>query len=324
MLLSSVFRSQSVFVLTLSVLVLGAFEAWAAPSAPRVLVVDKATRELTLFVDGRPAARYPVSFGLDPVSDKRRIHDLATPEGLYVVAYKKSRTRFFRTLGLSYPNVADAQRGLAAGVVNEAGYRRVLRTARKGQAGPCDTGLGCAIAIHGGGVYRGNGGGPVRDWTEGCIALDNADMLELFNLCRPGDHVLVLNSGRNLFGLIRPFTRNSRLDDEGLPICPEGVCTYETMLRTWLGTVRVTVREGREVSLEVVISGEGGTVLALADRNADGEISFLDSVTGSMADPASPESAYALIRSAVIVSLSSGTLPVAGPEETLAVSGRLD
>ena len=304
--------------------VCSASDVGVARAAQRVLIVDKALRELRVLVDGRLTASYPVSFGLDPISDKRRIHDLATPEGLYFISFRNSRTRFFRTLGLSYPNIADAQRGLAEGIVTEAGYRKVLRAARKALPAPCDTGLGCAIAIHGGGVYRGNGGSPVRDWTEGCIALDDRDMLELFNLCRPGDPVLVFNSDRTLFGLIRPFTQNSRLDDEGLPVCPEGVCTSETVLRTWLGTARVTVREGQEVSLDVVVSGEAGTVLALTDRNADGEISFLDSVAGSMADASSPESAYGLIRSAVIVALSSGEMPAAGPQGALAVSGRLD
>ena len=324
MLLPPDFRSQTLFAVLIVFFAAGALEAGSTAAAPRILVVDKASQELAVFVDGRVAARYPVSFGVDPVSDKRRIHDLATPEGLYFITYRKDRTRFFRTLGLSYPSIADAQRGLAEGIVNEAGYRKVLRAARKALPAPCDTGLGCAIAIHGGGVYRGNGGSPVRDWTEGCIALDNGDMLELFNLCRPGDPVLVFNSDRNLFALIRPFTQNDRLDDAGLPVCPDGVCTYGATLRTWLGTARLTVREGREVSLEVVVSGEEGTVLALTDRNADGEISFLDSVGGTMADLSSPESAYGLVRSAVIVALSSGELPVAGTEGALAVSGRLD
>ncbi|MFO7495237.1 MAG: L,D-transpeptidase [Desulfobacterales bacterium] len=59
----------------------------AGPSFPseRVLVIDKAAKKLTVFVDGRQAARFPATFGIDPVSDKRRINDLATPEGLLII-----------------------------------------------------------------------------------------------------------------------------------------------------------------------------------------------------------------------------------------------
>ncbi|MGD8541252.1 MAG: L,D-transpeptidase, partial [Desulfobacteraceae bacterium] len=63
----------------------------AEPSYPfkRIIVIDKAAKKLTLFVDGRQTARFPASFGIDPLSDKRRNNDLATPEGLYFITYKK-------------------------------------------------------------------------------------------------------------------------------------------------------------------------------------------------------------------------------------------
>ena len=325
MLLLHNFRSQLLFLFLLAFSASG-LQA-AEPSARRIVVVDKATRELTLYVGGRQAARFPVSFGVDPVSDKVRAHDLATPEGLYAITYHKSRTRFHRTLGLSYPNLADAQRGLASGLVSAAGYTRVRKAALASRQTPCDTGLGCAIAIHGGGVYRQFGEFRERDWTEGCIALDNRDMDKLFNLCRVGDPVLIINGARGLFGLVRPFTQVPDLAEDGLPVCPDGVCAYEARLRTWLGPTGVTIREGEGygVSLEVVVYGEGGRpVLAVTDRNPYGEISFLDSVQGAMADAADPDSAYALLRSAVLVALSGGEIPVVDGGRPLAVFRRLD
>lgn len=292
----------------------------------RVVVIDKAVKELSIFQDGQRVARFPASFGIDPVSDKRRVHDLATPEGLYSVTSRNSRSRFHRSLGLSYPNLADAQRGLSEGVVSAAGYGRVLQAVRQGRLAPCDTGLGCAIAIHGGGVYRPFGEFRERDWTEGCVALDNRDMEVLFDLCRPGDPVLILNSSRSLFGIVRPFTEAARLDDRGMPACLDGICSYQTTLRTWLGRTEVTVREGREVSLEVVVRDEGsGTpALVLVDRNADGELSFLDSATGPLADAAAPDSAYRLVKSAIVVALASGEIPHGGAWPPLAVFPRLD
>lgn len=307
------FRSQLLFVLLLTFSVTAVLAAGPPYAPKRVLVIDKAAKELTVFVDGRQAARFPASFGIDPLSDKRRINDLATPEGLYFITYKKNRTRFFRTLGLSFPNPADAQRGLAAGIVTVEEYRRILDAARRLRPVSCDTGLGCGIAIHGGGVYRQIGEVTERDWTEGCIALDDRDMEVLFNLCRPADPVLIFNSARNLFGIIRPFTQVRNLDDKGLPVCPDGVCAYQADLRTSLGLARVTVREGRShgFSLEVVAYDEGGEspALVLVDRNADGTMSSLDSARGRIADASTPESAYELVRSAIVAALSTGGLP---------------
>lgn len=306
-------RSQLLFVLLIAFCVPAAPAAEPSYPSKRVIVIDKAAKKLTVFVDGRQAARFPASFGIDPLSDKRRNNDLATPEGLYFITYKKGRTRFFRTLGLSFPNLADAQRGLAAGIVSVEEYGRILKALRRSRPAPCNTGLGCAIAIHGGGVYRQFGESMERDWTEGCVALENSDMAVLFNTCRPGDPVLILNSARNLFGIIRPFTQVANLDGKGLPVCPDGVCAYQADLRTRLGRTRVTVKEGRShgVSLEVVVHDEGGNrpALILVDRNADGEISFLDSVQGPIADGAAPASAYEWVKSAIVAALSSGGMP---------------
>lgn len=319
------FRSQFLF---LFLCVFFALDAQADGHAVRkIVVIDKALKALTVYDAGRRVASFPVTFGVDPVSDKVRAHDLATPEGLYVITYHKNRTRFHRTLGLSYPNLADAQRGLASGVVSPAGYRRIRKAVQRGGQPPCDTGLGCAIAIHGGGVYRQFGEFRERDWTEGCVALDNRDMEALFSICRDGDPVLIFNGSRNLCDLIRPFTQARDLDAAGMPVCPEGVCTYEARLRTWMGATSVTIREGEGgTSLEVVVSEEGreGPILAVTDRNADGHISFLDSVRGAIADASTPDSAYELLRSSVVVALAAGEIPDAPGAGRLAVFRRLD
>lgn len=173
-----------------------------------------------MFLDDRPVARFPASFGIDPKSDKHKAFDCATPEGLYMVTNKNDRSRFHRTLGLSYPNPANAEKALAEGVISLAGYTRIRDAAWKSRPAPCNTGLGCGIAIHGGGVYRYFGVNRERDWTEGCVALDNTDMDWLFRFCRPGDPVLIFHSGKNLYGTIRPFTRSTRFDGSGVPLCP--------------------------------------------------------------------------------------------------------
>lgn len=311
------FRSQSAIFFLLFFIVSSAQAVGVVHAAQHVVIIDKARRELAVCTDGRETARFPATFGVDPLSDKSRAHDLATPEGLYFIAYRKVRTRFHRTLGLSFPNLADAQQGLAAGVVSGTGYARILDAVRKSRPAPCDTGLGCGIAIHGGGVFRQFGEFRERDWTEGCVALDNRDIEALFNLCGPGDPVLIFNSGRNLRGILRPFAEVRDLDGQGRPVCPDGVCAYEVRLMTSLGMTKAVIREGKAygMSLEAEVCGPGSgrePRLVLTDRNADGEMSFLDSATGSIAGNSSPQAVYDMLREAVVEALSAGVMPVGG------------
>jgi hypothetical protein len=304
------FPSQTIVFLILTVAVMNSFAAHAWSASQRCLVVDKAKRELVLFKDGRKIAAYPVSLGVDPVSDKRRAHDFATPEGQYFISYKKDPSQYHRTLGLSYPSPADAEKALAGGVISKAEYAKILDAARRSRPGPCGTGLGCGIAIHGGGVFRQFGASMERDWTEGCVALDNRDMDRLFNLCRQGDRVVIFNSASSLFALARPFSQASELDARSQPLCPQGVCAYEARFATTLGRMVVRLTEGALWSVQAAVyaPGDSGEILlTLSDRNADGQMSFLDSVGGPLAHGRSPEEVYAMVRQAVVRSLSDGS-----------------
>lgn len=304
------FPSQTIVFLILTVVVMNSLAAHAWSASQRCLVVDKAKRELVLFKDGRKIAAYPVSLGVDPVSDKRRAHDFATPEGLYFISYKKDPSQYHRTLGLSYPSPADAEKALAGSVISEAEYARILDAARSSRPGPCGTGLGCGIAIHGGGVFRQFGASMERDWTEGCVALDNSDMDRLFTFCRQGDRVVIFNSASSLFALARPFSHVSELDARGQPLCPQGVCAYEARFATSLGRVVVRLTEGALWSVQAVVyaPGDSGEILlTLSDRNADGQMSFLDSVGGPLAHGRSAEEVYAMVRQAVARALSDGS-----------------
>ncbi len=304
------FPSQTIVFLILTVAVMIFPVDESRSEARRCLVVDKAARELVVFKDGRRMAAYPVSLGVDPVSDKRKVRDYATPEGLYFISYKKDPSQYHRTLGLSYPNIADAEKALASGVISASEYARIMDAFRRSRPGPCGTGLGCAIAVHGGGIFRQFGPHRERDWTEGCVALDNADMDRLFAFCRPGDRVVIFNSAANLFGLARPFSRAIVFDAQGLPLCPQGVCTYEAEFATTLGRTAVRITEGVQWSVQAVVYGPGDPgeiLLTLFDRNADGRMSFQDSVEGPLAEGRTPEEVCAMVRQAVVDALSSGT-----------------
>jgi len=73
---------------------------------------------------------------------------------------------------LSYPSIADARRGLASRLIDKATYLKIVQAVRAGEVPPQHTALGGSIRIH--------GGGGKRDWTLGCIGLDDEDAIALF------------------------------------------------------------------------------------------------------------------------------------------------
>jgi hypothetical protein len=156
---------------------------------PSLLRYDAGTRRfepapsLTVWMEKTPVRTYPLSLGCDPVGDKEQRGDYRTPEGDFYVCRKNARSRFFKALFLSYPNQEDAARGLADGLITQAEHDRIVQAIGQGGVPPMDTALGGDICIHGGGV------GP--NWTEGCLALTNDDVAELFALVPVGTRVRI-------------------------------------------------------------------------------------------------------------------------------------
>ena len=155
--------------------------AGAAESRCRILV-KKGERKLYLYVSigGKESLvkTYHISLGNNPVGSKRRQGDGATPEGDYFITHKNSRSSYYLSLGVSYPNIADADRGLKDGLITKAEHQAIVAAIHAGTKPPQNTGLGGDIFIHGGGT--GKLFGLVRDWTLGCVALENDEIKELF------------------------------------------------------------------------------------------------------------------------------------------------
>lgn len=154
----------------------------AAIRNPRI-VVHKARRELLVFSGETLLKKYRAALGSNPVPPKERQGDRATPEGTYVVCRKNPQSRFFLSLGLSYPNPADAERGLRTGLVTRRQHRQIVESARTGACPPWDTALGGQIFIH--------GRGSATDWTWGCVALDDDDIRELYARVPVGTPVVI-------------------------------------------------------------------------------------------------------------------------------------
>jgi len=150
--------------------------------SPRILV-KKSERKLLLFSGNKLVRTYPIGLGLSPVGDKVRQGDRRTPEGDFYIFTKNDKSAFYLSLGVSYPNAAHAERGLRDGLITKEQYLAIMQALRTGTAPPQNTRLGGDIYIHG------NGAG--SDWTWGCVALDDRDIRELFNVIPVGTPVRI-------------------------------------------------------------------------------------------------------------------------------------
>jgi murein L,D-transpeptidase YafK len=149
----------------------------ATPAASRAkalladsLVLDKSDRQLTLFYRGAVVRKYGVALGKNPVGDKERRGDGRTPEGLYYIEGRNPQSKYHLALRISYP---------------DASHR--VRAEKRGLSAGGD------IMIHGlpkafatvGALHR------QQDWTEGCVAVTNEEIEEIWRAVPNGARILI-------------------------------------------------------------------------------------------------------------------------------------
>jgi murein L,D-transpeptidase YafK len=147
------------------------------------IVVKKNERKLYLYRDDQIAKTYTIVLGFAPDGDKEKRDDGKTPEGEFYVAAKNPESKFTLSLGLSYPNLEDAERGLASGLITAEQHAAILLAIQEKRMPPQDTSLGSEIYIHGGGTEK--------DWTKGCMALDDVEIRELYEVVPAGTKVII-------------------------------------------------------------------------------------------------------------------------------------
>jgi len=138
----------------------GSLHASELPTADKVLI-EKTERKLHLFRNGIAFKTFDISLGLQPVGGKNQEGDFRTPEGKYMLDAKNPNSKYFLSIRVSYPNAQDRQEAQQRGVSP-----------------------GGAIMIHGQPnvpnwpetYYK------TQDWTDGCIAVSNSDMLAIWSM----------------------------------------------------------------------------------------------------------------------------------------------
>jgi murein L,D-transpeptidase YafK len=129
------------------------------------VVVVKSEAKLYLMKVGKVLREFHVSFGANPKGHKQQLGDERTPEGKYILDYKKANSNYYKAIHISYPNTEDKKR------------------ARKRNVNP-----GGSIMIHG----QKNGYGGLSfitqrfNWTDGCIAVSNKAMDEIWQVVDVG------------------------------------------------------------------------------------------------------------------------------------------
>ena len=146
------------------------------------IVITKHSGRLVLYDGDEEVLRIAVVLGKNP-ADKQREGDLATPEGLFYVCYKNPESKYHRFLGLSYPNVEDAERGRRDGLISAVEYNQICDAIRQRKCPPWKTALGGEVGLH--------GPCPNVTWTHGCIAMSIEEVERLYELVELGDEVRI-------------------------------------------------------------------------------------------------------------------------------------
>jgi murein L,D-transpeptidase YafK len=137
--------------------------------ADQVIVVKK-DRTLTLLSKGKALKTYKVSLGGEPVGAKTQRGDHRTPEGDYILDYRNLHSQFYKSIHISYPNGNDRARAAKLGVAP-----------------------GGDVFVHG--LPNGYGwvgkGHRLKDWTDGCAAVTNEEMDEIWRAVPDGTPITI-------------------------------------------------------------------------------------------------------------------------------------
>lgn len=136
------------------------------------VVVEKSARRLKLLSGGRVFREYRIALGDNPLGHKEREGDERTPEGVYVLDWRNPNSRYYKSIHISYPNEWD---------------RRLARLTGQNPGG--------MIMIHGLPNYIVSDAVRreymTRDWTDGCIAVTNEELDEIWQLVRDGTPIRI-------------------------------------------------------------------------------------------------------------------------------------
>jgi murein L,D-transpeptidase YafK len=162
---------KNIFILLLLLIAAYSGAAGQAVTEPAdQVVVYKSKRQLQLLRAGKVLRTYRIALGDNPVGHKRQEGDEKTPEGAYVLDWRNPNSRYYKSIHISYPNAQDRAQARRRGVSP-----------------------GGDIMIHGrnGPIVLPDGTWKWKDWTNGCMAVTNAEMDEIWKLVKNGTPIQI-------------------------------------------------------------------------------------------------------------------------------------
>ena len=147
-----------------------------------LIVFDKFSHQMELWVNGEKIySCLGIAGAL--TGDKEVEGDCRTPVGEFYVCVKNANSSYHKAFGLSYPDIEDAERGIAQGLISLEQYRKIARTIERGGKPDWYTPLGGEIMIHG---RRG-----ITDGTRGCIGILDSDIDSIWDYVNIGTKVII-------------------------------------------------------------------------------------------------------------------------------------
>lgn len=162
------FRICMLFLLISSV----SFPAYPHTQTKDKILVIKSERILLLLKNNKIAKEYKIALGKNPVGDKVKQGDNKTPEGKYQIVSKNSQSKFYLNLAINYPSKLDIKEAKRLGV-NPGGNIVIHGLPNKAPSFIHDELMS-------------------EDWTNGCIALHNSDIKDLFDSVPIGTSIDIL------------------------------------------------------------------------------------------------------------------------------------
>jgi murein L,D-transpeptidase YafK len=138
------------------------------PERANLIRIEKAARTMTLLRGDQVLKTYKVALGGNPIGDKVQEGDRKTPEGRYAITYKNTKSRYHLSLRISYPDATDIAEAERLGV--SPGGDIMIHG--------LPNGFGAAGANH-----------LLRDWTDGCVAVTNEEIEDIWQIVDLGTEV---------------------------------------------------------------------------------------------------------------------------------------
>lgn len=160
-----------------------------AESTASWLLIDTRAEKLTVMGTKGPLEVFEnIAMGVRGAGIKQRRGDEITPLGSFVIGWISQQSRFHRFIGLNYPNFEHTSLAYHEGRIKQATYQRIVRALQQNKKPPQNTILGGYIGIHGIGA-----GDPYIheniNWTNGCVALTNQQIMRLLRWAKVGMRV---------------------------------------------------------------------------------------------------------------------------------------